>query len=191
MTVAMKMGSGDSVRVVTDGPLAAVQALVGILRQVSDLVESLADSEYCQKPVGVVPSSIGGHLRHDLDHLESLLQGLSDGAINYDDRRRGTEVERSRTAALIALHRLEDRLLATEWPDLDQPLTLTSLVSPDLPPIQLESTVGRELAFVLSHTIHHNALIGVMAKLLGAPIPDGFGYAPSTITHHRSKPCAL
>jgi hypothetical protein len=31
----------------------------------------------------------------------------------------------------------------------------------------VETSLDRELAFVLSHTIHHNALIGVMAKLLG------------------------
>jgi hypothetical protein len=50
--------------------------------------------------------------------------------------------------------------------------------------------VGRELAFVLSHTVHHNALIAVMALTLGVSIPDRFGYAPSTIAHLEKVACA-
>ncbi len=57
-------------------------------------------------------------------------------------------------------------------------------------PVQVETTVGRELAFVLSHTIHHNALIGVMAAMLGVPVPDRFGYAPSTLVHLEKRACA-
>ena len=45
------------------------------------------------------------------------------------------------------------------------------------------STVGRELAYVLSHTIHHNAIIGSMVKALGGVLPERFGYAPSTVRH--------
>jgi uncharacterized damage-inducible protein DinB len=42
------------------------------------------------------------------------------------------------------------------------------------------STLARELAFVLNHTIHHQAMIGLLASLHGCDVPDGFGYAPST-----------
>jgi uncharacterized damage-inducible protein DinB len=64
------------------------------------------------------------------------------------------------------------------------------MVSAASPAVEVETSVGRELAFVLSHTIHHNALIGVMAMLLGAPLPDRFGYAPSTIAHLEKRSCA-
>jgi hypothetical protein len=47
------------------------------------------------------------------------------------------------------------------------------------------------LAFVLSHTIHHNAIIGVMANTLDIPLPARFGYAPSTIAHQEKVACAL
>jgi uncharacterized damage-inducible protein DinB len=56
--------------------------------------------------------------------------------------------------------------------------------------MEVETTVGRELAFVLSHTVHHNALIAVMARTLGVPVPDLFGYAPSTIAHLEKAACA-
>lgn len=34
--------------------------------------------------------------------------------------------------------------------------------------------------FLQSHTIHHMALIGIMARLQGVTVPTGFGVAPST-----------
>jgi uncharacterized damage-inducible protein DinB len=43
------------------------------------------------------------------------------------------------------------------------------------------SSVARELAFVISHTIHHNAQIALLAHRLGSRrLPPGFGVAPST-----------
>jgi uncharacterized damage-inducible protein DinB len=168
----------------------AVRPLVGLLHQLFDLVETLSDEEYTRKPVGVVESSIGGHVRHNLDHLEALLRGLPDGEVCYDHRDRGTDVERDRVAAMGAMLRLERELTAFSWSDVPHLLKLSVLVAPDLPPTVTVTSLDRELAFVVSHTIHHNALIAVMAKLLGAGFPAEFGYAPSTVAHKRSRPCA-
>ncbi|MEM7623450.1 MAG: hypothetical protein AAF235_09640, partial [Planctomycetota bacterium] len=56
------------------------------------------------------------------------------------------------------------------------------------------SSLGREAAFVLSHTVHHCAMIAVMARSLRIAVPERFGYAPSTVAHlggkGESKPCA-
>jgi uncharacterized damage-inducible protein DinB len=167
----------------------AVRPLVGLLRQLAELVESLTDEEYARGPVGVVSGSVGGHVRHNLDHVASLLRGLRSGRINYDVRDRATSVERDRLAALDEIRRLERELVGFPWADIPWSVELTSLVAPDLPPVTTATSPGRELAFVVSHTIHHNAIIGIMAKLLGAGLPDGFGYAPSTIVHRRGRAC--
>ena len=53
----------------------------------------------------------------------------------------------------------------------------------------LTSMVGRELLFVLSHTIHHIAMIGVMARAMAATVPQWFGYASSTIAHLQQNVC--
>jgi len=167
----------------------AVRALAGLLRQLSDLVESLSDEEYTRRPVGVVPSSVGGHVRHNLDHVAALLRGLRTGEVNYDRRDRGTDVERDRPAALAEILRLERELSDFPWPEAPPPIRLTALVAPDLPPVAAVTGADRELAFVVSHTVHHNAIIGIMARLLGAGLPADFGYAPSTIAHQRSRAC--
>src|SRR5262249_23917415 len=58
--------------------LPAVPPLIALLRQLGSFIESLSDVQYGQKPVGPVPSSIGGHVRHSLDHLTVLLNAAGD-----------------------------------------------------------------------------------------------------------------
>jgi uncharacterized damage-inducible protein DinB len=168
----------------------AVRPLVALLHQLFDLVESLSDEEYARKPIGVILSSVGGHVRHNLDHVEALLRGLRAGAVNYDHRERGTDVERDRVAALAEMFRLEQELIKFPWHVVPHLVKLTALVAADRPPVTTLTSPDRELAFVVSHTVHHNAIIGIMVKLLGAVPPADFGYAPSTIAHQRSRACA-
>lgn len=57
------------------------------------------------------------------------------------------------------------------------------------------TSVGRELRFLLSHTVHHCALIAILLSLRGGEVPNGFGIAPSTERHRAqqvpsSMPCA-
>lgn len=162
---------------------ALFQPLIAVLRQLEDLLDHLNDAQYRQKPVGIVNSSIGGHVRHCLDHVEALLRAIDTGELNYDHRERDTVVETSSRAAREVIHRLERQLLAL-WPDvLEHPLRMRTLLSPSLAPLDVATSVGREVAFVLSHTVHHNAVIDVMARTLGVPVPEKFGYAPSTLAH--------
>jgi uncharacterized damage-inducible protein DinB len=53
------------------------------------------------------------------------------------------------------------------------------------------TTFGRELQYLLSHTVHHFALIGVMLRLLGVDPGSDFGVAPSTLRYERGdRVCA-
>jgi uncharacterized damage-inducible protein DinB len=170
--------------------LPAIPPLIALLRQLASFVESLTDAQYGRKPVGHVPSSIGGHVRHSLDHLTALLDAAGDGQMSYDHRERGTDVERNRGAALEAIRALEYRLRRLGAIDGTAPMRLSLLLSADGHPVEVMTTLERELAFVLSHTIHHNSLLAVMAGLLGVAVPAQFGYAPSTIAHLEGKACA-
>ena len=47
------------------------------------------------------------------------------------------------------------------------------------------------MAYVLSHTIHHNAIVAGIVKSLGVTPPETFGYAPSTLRASRvAQACA-
>jgi uncharacterized damage-inducible protein DinB len=174
-----------------DGDLKpAVQQLITTQRQLADVIDSLTDDQYRQKPVGLVPSSVGGHVRHCLDHVQGVLAAAETGQLNYDHRERGTEIELNRSAALRLIRQKEGKLERLTWLKSSFPLQLTALLSPSLPPVTVATSLGRELAFVLSHTVHHSALVAVMVKLLGQSVPERFGYAPATIAHLERVPCA-
>ncbi len=63
------------------------------------------------------------------------------------------------------------------------------MLSPSMTLNDLPPTGGRELAFTLSYTIHHNAIIAVAVKSLGLALPEHFGYAPATIAYLAQKRC--
>ena len=167
-----------------------IEPLIAVLRQLGELLRSTADDQYAMKPVGAVNSSLGGHVRHCLDHVDSLLTGSSLGTMSYDERQRGTDVETSRLAAMHAIDRQEQELQELLHLSVDQPIRLRVRMAATGPSVLVDTSLGRELAFVMSHTVHHNALIGVIAKLLGITVPERFGYAPSTLAHMERKRCA-
>src|SRR4051812_38177880 len=84
------------------------QALAALLLELRDVLSGLTGEQYAQKPVGPVKASVGGHVRHSLDHLESALLFGDFDDLNYDHRHRGTPVESDRGAALSKI----DELLA-------------------------------------------------------------------------------
>lgn len=167
-----------------------LESLVAVLGQLRDLLRSMTDEQYVAKPGGVISSSVGGHVRHCLDHVDSLLSGIGDGAMSYDDRRRGTDVETCRSAALAAIKRQTRQLSDLFAFSPDWRIRLEVLLAANGLRVVVDTSLGRELVFVMSHTVHHNALIGVIAKLLGVAVPDRFGYAPSTLAYQDKGRCA-
>ena len=155
--------------------------LIALLQQLAEVIDRLDDGQYVQKPVGVVPSSIGGHVRHCLDHVRSLLDAVDTGRLNYDARKRGTPNETRRDAVAQAIEQFVTELSLLSDRVVDRDIHMTVMMSPDAAPLQVRTTVGREMAYALAHTVHHNALIGTMVRTLGGWLPEEFGYAPSTL----------
>lgn len=160
------------------------------LRELAEVLAVTTDEQYVRKPVGVIQSSVGSHVRHCLDHFEAFCSGASTRVMDYDVRARGTMVETDRSAALASIRRLQDQLALLEASMLTRTVRVTSMLAGDGTSIETPSSLGRELAFVLSHTVHHNALIAVMFRTLGVSIRERFGFAPSTIAHLEAAACA-
>ena len=159
----------------------AFGALSDLLRQMATVVSHLAPEAYTDSDVPGISGSIGGHVRHCLDHVRALETGLDRGLIDYDTRRRDTAVERDREAAVLALLSSASRLHAVGNHVLGQPLVVRSLIGDDGRTVAGASSAARELAFVISHTIHHNAQIALLAHRVGSSrLPRRFGVAPST-----------
>lgn len=163
--------------------------VVDLLRELAGVVAALTAAQYTHRADDAFfKGTIGGHVRHCLDHIRALALGVSGDVVEYDRRLRGTDIERDPIAAREEIRRLRRAIADVAALPLDQPLTVRVLPTQHGEPTDLRSTLGRELAFVLSHTIHHNATIKGMAVDLGVTLPGSFGYAPATLAHKSCAP---
>jgi uncharacterized damage-inducible protein DinB len=155
-------------------------ALSRLLDELASVVMWLPAEVYSATFDSGVSGSVGEHIRHCLDHISALLAAGPSATLSYDHRQRGTAIEREPGAALQQILRLKTAL--DRWPTrpLDEPIRVSSIVAPSGQSIAGWSTLARELAFVVSHTIHHQATIAVLLALHGFDVPDRFGHSPST-----------
>lgn len=165
-----------------------IQSAIETLAQGEALLGQLSDAEYSRKLPVAFNAAIGGHYRHCLDHFRSLLDAAMDGDLNYDHRERGTMIESDRFAALNATQELREGYARLDPIFLNRSLNVTCKTSYATSGSQASpSTVGREIMYSVAHAVHHYALIGFMAGVMGLALPPGFGIAPSTLKHQKES----
>jgi uncharacterized damage-inducible protein DinB len=154
--------------------------LVQLLDDLATVILPLSPHTYTARLLPGLSGSIGEHVRHVLDHVAAFAGAASHTVLTYDRRARGTLVEADTAAALRAIMRLNAALDEIRDEQLDTAVTMSALAERGAPPILTRSTRRRELAFVISHTVHHQALIAMLLAVAGERTPDHFGLAPST-----------
>jgi uncharacterized damage-inducible protein DinB len=164
--------------------------LAAILQELRTVLGPLSADCYTQRMgAPFADASIGGHVRHCLDHARAMVDGRRAGVVDYDHRTRGTRIEAEPAEAIAEIDSLTDAVHRLANVDAAEPVGVAIMPTRDGPAAVLSSTLARELAFVLSHTIHHNATIRGMAVSAGCAVPESFGYAPSTLAHKDRCPC--
>lgn len=157
-----------------------VMALRERLDELMRLVVTLPAEVYRARTANA-SGAIGEHVRHVLDHLSALIGASPTAVLSYDHRTRGTSVESDPSAAVREMMRLD--LALERWTDrsLDEPIAVAAILDAEGLSVTGWSTLARELAFVMNHTIHHQAIIALLLEFQGQePLDDRFGYAPST-----------
>lgn len=160
-------------------------ALTDVLVQERILLGSLEGSIYTAPGTGAFSSSIGEHIRHNLDHFTSFFDGLERGRIDYEARRRDDGIARSTEHALADIERHLAALEALSDAPEQSIAVREENDSADETLSWLSSSVGRELQFLLGHTVHHHAIIALLLSQHGVALPEGFGVAPSTQRYER------
>lgn len=162
-----------------------MKALISIntvlLDQAITFIQQHTAHDYTRPCEAVFSSTIGQHIRHCVEHYEEFLRGMNHGSeLDYDKRPRDLTVE---TDPLEAIRRLEGIRSSIER-QLTECRGLivwdNGVTSP------ANSSASREIQFLISHTIHHFALISVIASLSGLRVPSNFGVAPSTLKFRES-----
>jgi uncharacterized damage-inducible protein DinB len=160
---------------------------LAILEQGISLLEQIDDTLYTHVDQQIFRTCVGTHMRHLLDFYTSFLTGLPTGRIDYDTRIRDTTVERDRNAALVRLHAISSALNGLTLADRNMQLYARQDSSAEAsdPDAWGQTSLVREMQALVSHTIHHYALIAVLLRRHGyEPSPD-FGVAPSTLLHWK------
>jgi uncharacterized damage-inducible protein DinB len=158
---------------------------IALLEQSHGLIAALPAEVYAKAPAGR-RSGPGPHVRHILDHYRALVDAVAAGArahapanpvVDYEARARDERLERDPDFALATIEDLIGSLRALEGRAAETALEVSSDGHGGV------STLARELLFLLSHTVHHQALVALLLQPLGVEVDDCFGVAPSTLRH--------
>lgn len=161
--------------------------LRSLLEQINEFISSLPEGQYAAAPPAHLAGTIGAHIRHCLDHVAVLAAAQPNATLDYDHRDRGTPVEQDPQAARSTITKLVQQLETLDRMEIDAALHATLAMSPHHRPHNYATTLGREVAFVLSHTVHHQALLAAAARAAGHDVPHDFGVAPATLAHRVSN----
>ena len=170
-------------------PSTAMAALLDdndrCLATLACLLGRIDDGDYA-RPLPPCEAGIGRHVRHVLDHYDALVDGVHTGEIDYDRRARDPVTETDRSTALSRISALRETLRTMVGQDGNTAVSVcmdcgTGGRRP------APSTLARELQFLVSHTVHHDALIAAAARALGVATEPGFGIAPSTLKANASR----
>lgn len=159
------------------------------LLQLKDLLQQIGQEHYTEKSPILSDSTIGQHIRHILEFYLLLVSGSFSGTISYDKRERDKRIEHDPDFAaqtvvrlLAGIDTLDNSLQVKFEGDYSKSGDAQNVIF---------SSVGRELAYCIEHSIHHQAIIkaGLISMGLGHLTDEHFGVAYSTI-RYRNDQCA-
>lgn len=155
-----------------------------VLTQLHDMLDQLNDQEYSRKLRILNENTIGKHVRHILELYECLLMGIPGQSVNYDDRERKPALEQDVLFAIAKITEVKEAVKSLE----DKSLTLWAAFHQEKEHMyKIDSSVFRELAYNIEHSIHHMAIIK-MALMVDFPLvqtAEEFGIAPSTLRYQQ------
>jgi len=151
-----------------------------VLSSLRDVISRLDVKNYtCINSKG--KASVGQHARHTLEFYLCLLNGKDE--VNYDARNRNITIEDTAGKAVEIIDAVIRQINLLE---LDRSMVhLTKLPSVSDAPMKFNSSLSRELFYVLEHAIHHMALMRILIFETQPEfdLSDSFGVAYSTLAY--------
>jgi len=148
-------------------------------------LEKIDPRTYPLKQDLLLGSSIGAHSRHFIEFFQCLLSQLDTPSreIDYSKRKRDYQIENDPVQA-----RGQVRAIQRDLGTLNQNLSCRLNCGEHTPGQEghwIDTTLERELLYNIDHTIHHLAIIkiGLLAVKPDFPLPEHFGYMPSTLQY--------
>ncbi len=153
------------------------------LTELQTLLLKLDNKDFSRQIKTLSDGTLGQHIRHIVEFYISLLDGIEDSEVNYDNRNRDVNLETDVKAAWDSLYKIKLQLQTVKN---NKMMTLvTNLSSTESKAEVLVSSLYRELAYCQEHCTHHQALIKVGLQELNLLhlVDKNFGVAHSTIIY--------
>ncbi len=159
--------------------------LIHHLKEIDFLLTELNDEQYADSPDVFFGASIGKHLRHVYEFLETISTSLESGVVNYDARRRDPVLETDRSYSRDKFNSIRSFYDNCNFAEKD----LRLMYHLNGEEISARSSLSRELIFNIEHLVHHLALIrqGIVVAFPGIRLAADFGVAHSTLQYRRSE----
>lgn len=167
-------------------PEIAIQSLQAYVVKITTVLQPFftRDNREIYSRSALDASSIGQHIRHTLDYLESIAYWNGSDSINFVDRKRGTADETNPDAALQRLlviqYELAKRLL-THRPE--QVLRYIEATGNPVQTVCIPATWAAVVDKVFGHVPHHLEVIRLLAKQYRIDIDPDTCLAPATAQH--------
>lgn len=155
------------------------------LKEIKKVLLQLTDEQYSYPSETLFGATIGQHVRHILEFYQSVFNGFDLKTVNYDNRKRNLLIETDSKIAIQVIDEINSNLALDIF---DQTLILEgNFCAEEGKEMQIKTSLLRELAYCLEHSIHHQALIKVGLLELNCLcfIDETFGLAPATIRHRK------
>jgi uncharacterized damage-inducible protein DinB len=159
-----------------------LEANAELLEQAARLIQSIDDATYVRPAALFEGQRIGGHIRHVIEFYEGLFRGLQDGRVDYDARCRDAAIESKREAAISRLQTIAVLLRTDSRLRANRMMWVAGEGA-----AYAESSIAREFQAICSHTVHHFALIAVLMRYYGLPVPSDFGVSQATLRYRAAQ----
>jgi len=160
---------------------------VQMLRQGVEVIEKMGSCLYSNAKPPFLQNGVGSHFRHCIDFYTCFLESVETAKINYVLRKRNRLAEIDCSFAILEIEAIIEKLRRLQPMDFEkQVLVIAEESSGTLDSnAWSRSSFARELEYLLSHTVHHYALIALALRLQGFEPGEGFGVAPSTLVYWK------
>lgn len=161
-----------------------LHGLDGMLGDLDHLIRTLPVSAYCATRAG--ESSIGAHVRHVVEFMQMLAEHVDSGVIDYENRKRNIvyETEPRAVAAMLPPLRATLAHVLTHYGS-SHPLELRETTLAGGEKLNISTSLGREMLFMLQHGVHHLAIIKMQAAAMNIALGSDFGVAVATQAYRQ------
>jgi len=168
-------------------PGSLIEDNVVVLRQGVETIERMGNCLYSNPRPPFMKNGVGSHFRHIIDFYNCFLSSVATGSVNYALRERNHIVEVNGPLAAVEIETIIRALERLSPADCQKQLrVMAEDSSASIGSARWgRSSVTRELQHLLSHTVHHYALIALALRLQGFAPPEEFGVAPSTLAYWK------